>query len=202
MERDARRIDKVVIAGPVGVGKSTAVRAASDVPVLETEARPSDDTRAMKASTTVALDFGVTRLDDTRAVHVYGTPGQKRFDFMWDILVGGSAGVMLLVDGSDPDASDGLDPYLDAFAPMLARRRFALGVTRLRPDAVEEGLARCRARLGDAGAEVPVLETDPRSRFDVLVLIRALLATSDRHATPGPPPGTAAAARPIPDGQR
>lgn len=181
MEREPRRIEKVVIAGPVGVGKTTAVRAVSDVPVLDTEVRPSDTTRALKTSTTVALDFGVTRLDDGRTVHVYGTPGQERFDFMWDILAGGSAGVMLLVDATEPDTPDGLDPYLEAFSTELGEWRFALGVTRL-PRGRGDALAGFRRRLGPDGAKVPVLEIDPRSRLDVLVLMRALLASGERRA--------------------
>ena len=183
MEREPRRIEKVVIAGPVGVGKTTAVRAVSDVPVLDTEVRPSDTTRALKASTTVALDFGVTRLDDARTVHVYGTPGQERFDFMWDILACGCAGVMLLVDASDPDVPDGLEPYLDAFATELDEWRFALGVTRL-PRGRGDALDGFRRRLGPAGTKVPVLEIDPRSRLDVLVLMRALLASGERRVRP------------------
>jgi len=181
MSADERRVSKVVMAGPVGVGKTTAVQAASDVPVLTTEARPSDETRLSKETTTVALDFGVLRLDGSVTVHLYGTPGQRRFDFMWDILTSNSSGVVLLVDASDPDPEEGFDPYLEAFAPMLAEGRLALGITRL-PAGSSHALGYYRERLGEAGAWAPVLEADPRSRLDVLVLIRALLATAERGA--------------------
>ena len=177
-ERVPERVMKVLVAGPVGVGKTTAVKSASDVPILTTETTPTDDTLLLKPSTTVALDFGVARLDDVRVVHLYGTPGQKRFDFMWEILRDGSAGVVILVDASDPDAIEGLGPYLETYAALLEQRRVALGVTRLEVDA-KDGLAPFRSHLGRIGASVPVFEVDPRSRADVLVLIRALLATTD-----------------------
>ena len=83
MDMAVRRISKILIAGPVGVGKTTAVTAVSDAPIVTTEARPTDDTRLLKETTTVALDFGVLQLDNNHAIHLYGMPGQQRFDFMW-----------------------------------------------------------------------------------------------------------------------
>lgn len=80
MNENVRQICKVLVAGAVGVGKTTAVRSVSDVPVLTTEARPTDETRLQKASTTVAMDFGVLQLNRTQTIHLQGTPGQQQFD--------------------------------------------------------------------------------------------------------------------------
>ena len=77
---------KLVFAGPVGAGKTTAVQSLSDIEVVSTESVATDETRRLKRTTTVAMDYGVMRLDNGDQVHLYGTPGQKRFDFMWDIL--------------------------------------------------------------------------------------------------------------------
>ena len=176
MNRGERRISKVLVAGPVGVGKSTAVQSASDVPVLSTEARPSDETRLRKEATTVAMDFGMIRLDEGHEVHLYGTPGQRRFDFMWDILVEGSVGVIVLVDAGARPIEDDLDAYLGAFARMPGERRLVLGVTRGAAASVS-ALEPYRDYLDRKALRVPVLEADPRSRSDVMVLVRAVLAT-------------------------
>ena len=180
----AGRVSKVLIAGPVGVGKTTATRAASDVPVLHTEARPSDEVRSLKAATTVAMDFGVLRLDAAHVVHLYGTPGQKRFDFMWDILASGSAGVIVLVDGSADAPDDVLDEYLGAFEHLVARGRIALGVTRL-PRHGRHGLAPWQRQMERRGLRAPVFEADPRVRRDVETLVRAALARADERTEPG-----------------
>ena len=177
MIQGEKRISKVLVAGPVGVGKSTAVRSASDVPVLHTEARPSDETRLRKEATTVAMDFGVVRLDDGHAVHLYGTPGQRRFDFMWDILAEGSAGVIVLVDAGAEPIDDDLDAYLGTFSRMSSERRLVLGVTRAVPAPVS-ALDPFRHYLDRKALRVPVMEADPRSRSDVLVLVRSVLAAA------------------------
>ncbi len=182
MKADVRQICKVLVAGPVGVGKTTAVRSASDVPVLTTEATPTDETRLRKPSTTVAMDFGVLQLNRTQTIHIYGTPGQRRFNFMWDILAGGSAGVILLVDGSNVDLQDELTLYIDAFASLATSQRLALGVTRREPKNAHS-LNQVHEHLEKRKLALPVFDADPRSRHDIVVLIRALLAASHRKSS-------------------
>ena len=173
------RVSKVLIAGPVGVGKTTATRSASDVPVLHTEARPSDTVRALKSATTVAMDFGTLRLDDAHVVHLYGTPGQRRFDFMWDILSSGGAGVVLLVDGSSDRAPRTvLDDYLGAFEELVGAGRVALGVTRLARGG-RHGLEPWHREMERRALRAPVFEADPRRRRDVEMLVRGALARLD-----------------------
>ena len=175
------RVSKVLIAGPVGVGKTTATRSASDVPVLHTEARPSDTVRALKSATTVAMDFGTLRLDGSHIVHLYGTPGQRRFDFMWEILSSGAAGVVLLVDGSsDAAPRTVLDDYLDAFEELVGAGRVALGVTRLARGG-RHGLERWHREMERRALRAPVFEADPRRRRDVEMLVRGALARPDER---------------------
>ena len=172
----APRVCKVLVAGPVGVGKTTAVRAASDSAILTTDVLPTDDTRLQKNTTTVAMDFSVIWLDDNIKVHLYGTPGQERFDFMWDVLAAGTAGVILLADDSSNDVFADIQVYLDAFEPMIQLRQLVLGVTRLQRNN-DAGLQRYRNFFAQKNMHVPVLEADPRARHDIIVLIRASLAT-------------------------
>lgn len=177
------QIRKVLVAGSVGVGKTTAVAAASSTPILTTEVAPTDATRLKKDSTTVAMDFSVVWLDDTLKVHLYGTPGQERFDFMWDVLAEGTAGVILLADDSSPDVFKEMQAYLDAFEHLIKKRRMVLGVTRIENDN-DNALQPYRDFFKEKDMRIPVLEADARSRHDIIVLIRASLATAhlDHHA--------------------
>lgn len=90
---------KLVVSGPVGAGKTTFIRSLSDIPVVDTDEAATE--AIGKAATTVALDFGMLELDGTQ-VHLFGTPGQDRFDFMWEILCEGALGLVLLVAGDNP----------------------------------------------------------------------------------------------------
>lgn len=90
---------KLVISGPVGAGKTTFVQALSETEVISTEADATEDIG--KPTTTVAFDFGTLNLDG-QELHLYGTPGQDRFDFMWDVLCEGALGLVLLVAGNRP----------------------------------------------------------------------------------------------------
>jgi signal recognition particle receptor subunit beta len=90
---------KLVVSGPVGAGKTTFIGSLSEIPVVETDELASEDIG--KERTTVALDFGLLTLDGV-PIHLFGTPGQERFDFVWDILVEGALGLVLLVAGDSP----------------------------------------------------------------------------------------------------
>ena len=73
---------KIVFTGPMGAGKTTAIRAISDAPPVSTEVGNSDRQSSVKESTTVALDYGELTLEDGTCLRIYGTPGQARFSFM------------------------------------------------------------------------------------------------------------------------
>ncbi len=171
---------KIIFAGPVGAGKTTAIGAISDIPVVGTEGVATDDVALRKTRTTVAMDYGVLHLADGGKVHLYGAPGQDRFDFMWDILTVGGIGLVLMLDQARPDPLADLDHYLGAFGDFIRRTGDAMvvGVSRmdLCPDAT---IAPIRARLIDQGLNVPVFEVDAREREDVRQLLLALLSQLD-----------------------
>jgi signal recognition particle receptor subunit beta len=95
-------IMRLVITGPVGAGKSTFIRSVSEIQVVDTDRRATDETKDLKDKTTVAFDFGRLQFSPDMALHLYGTPGQSRFDFMWDILIHKAHAYMVLVPANRP----------------------------------------------------------------------------------------------------
>lgn len=93
---------RLVVTGPVGSGKSTFIRSVSEIEVVDTDRQATDETTLIKQKTTVAFDFGKLQFGPDMALHLYGTPGQSRFDFMWDILIRKAHAYMLLVAAHRP----------------------------------------------------------------------------------------------------
>jgi hypothetical protein len=169
---------KIIFTGPVGAGKTTAINAISDIPTVGTEARATDETANLKHNTTVAMDYGVLSLGDGRKVHLYGTPGQERFNFMWDILTEKGIGLVLLLDNRRDDPLEDLRFYLESFRDFISDRAVVIGVTGMdlknRP-----GLHSYHNRLAALGMKPPLFEADPRQRGDVKMMLLALLAMLD-----------------------
>ncbi len=91
---------KIVVTGPFNAGKTEFVRTISDIPIVSTERRITNHLASTKEETTVVMDYGHVRMNED-LFHLYGTPGQPRFDFMWDILSTEMHAFILLVDSSD-----------------------------------------------------------------------------------------------------
>jgi hypothetical protein len=169
---------KIIFGGPVGAGKTTSIAAISDIPVVSTEARPTDDTAQRKATTTVAMDYGILNLDGGAKVHLYGTPGQERFSFMWDIIAVGGMGLVLLLDNTRHDPLADMQFYLKEFRGLIQNSAVVIGVTRM-DEKNRPGLYTFHTRLAELGINVPVFEVDGRRREDVKMLLLALLAMLD-----------------------
>src|SRR4026208_409665 len=93
---------KIVVTGPFAAGKTTLIRTISEITVLSTEKDITDETRSRKAETTVAMDFGRITIDRDLVLYLFGTPGQDRFDFMWEILGEARIGYLPLGGGGPP----------------------------------------------------------------------------------------------------
>ncbi len=169
---------KLLFTGPVGAGKTTAIAALSDDPPIKTDALASDMTRKFKPETTVALDYGVMRLPGGEKLHLYGTPGQERFDFMWEILTAGGVGLILLVSNVRPNPLQDLKFFVQRFDGFIRATAVAVGVTQmdLKADVKLEEYQRV---LDELGVRAPLFEVDGRVRADVSLLVQALLFTLD-----------------------
>lgn len=165
---------KIVFTGPMGAGKTTAIAAISEIAPVTTEVDNTDQASHAKASTTVGCDFGRLTLGDGAVVRLYGTPGQARYRFMWDILGRGAAGVIVLLDASQPGALVQMDVFVDAFVRHVPKGALVVGVGRTgEPDAPSTDAF--AARLESRGIVAPVLSVDVRRGDDVLMLVRTLV---------------------------
>jgi len=112
---------KMVVTGPFSAGKTEFIRSVSEIDVVSTERKiSSDGERAVKQATTVAMDFGRITVDEDLVLYLFGTPGQKRFDFMWEILSEGMLGFIVMVDSTRPETyreARSLPETFRAYAP-------------------------------------------------------------------------------------
>ncbi len=106
---------KMVITGPFSAGKTAFIQSVSEIDVVSTERKITDATSRVKRETTVAMDFGRITVDDDLVLYLFGTPGQKRFDFMWEILSEGMLGFVVLVDSVRPETFREARRILDVF---------------------------------------------------------------------------------------
>jgi len=169
---------KIIFTGPVGSGKTTAIASISDIPVVKTDANATDEVVLRKSKTTVAMDYGLLNLGNNQKMHLYGTPGQERFSFMWDILTVGGVGLVIMIDNAREDPLADIEFFLDAFKGFIEKNAVVIGVSRMdlspRP-----GLYTFKKRLGELNFNVPIFEVDARAPQDIKILLLALLAVLD-----------------------
>lgn len=166
--------NKLLFAGPVGAGKTTAIRAISTSAPVATEAPLSGGPMEEKTTTTVAMDYSLLDLDG-EIVHLYGMPGQKRLDFMREILVEGALGAIVLLNANSETLYEDAQHWLDSLASLNPDLALIIGVTKTdRSHDFSLNLLREHVKNLTQRA-VPILSVDARQEADVKQLLRILL---------------------------
>ena len=163
---------KLIFTGPMGAGKTTAIRAVSEIGVVATEAANTDRASCDKDTTTVAMDYGEITLPGGSRLRLYGTPGQVRFEYMWRILAKGAVGAVILIDASRPDPLADFTLYADRFGQALGDTRLVVGIGR--HDAGRTSLSEFNAAAQRLGLAVPIVTADVRRTEDVQMLLDIL----------------------------
>jgi uncharacterized protein len=107
---------KMVVTGPFSSGKTEFIKSISEINVVSTDSKiTSENEREQKENTTVAMDFGRITVDEDLVLYLFGTPGQRRFDFMWEILAEGMLGFIVMVDSAKPETFREARSILETF---------------------------------------------------------------------------------------
>lgn len=187
-EGDHQRV-KILVAGPLGVGKTTAIKTLSQIPTLHTDevmtdaAAGTDDLSLIglrdKKTTTVAIDFGRLTLPGDRVVlYLYGTPGQRRFLPLWEGIAFGALGALVLVDTRRLDESfEVMDLIEERGLP------YAVAVNTF-PDSPDYDLEIVRSKL-DLVPDTPLITCDARELNSSLNALIELTAHSISSAGVG-----------------
>jgi small GTP-binding protein len=180
---------KVVVTGHFAAGKTTLISAISEIPVLATETSVSDESAETKDHTTVTMDFGklTVKDDDLLAeLYMFGTPGQDRFDFMWDVLAEGMDGYILMVDLARGEEAVGEAAGILQHFREMSDAPFVVGANRAagHPELMER-LGEI-LRLDEAATVVACEAVDKESAKEVLLvlLIKVLSSLADDAEIP------------------
>ncbi|MBV1788725.1 ATP/GTP-binding protein [Marinobacterium sp. D7] len=175
---------KILFTGSVCSGKTTAIRSLSEIETVDTDAKVSDSVIRRKQRTTIAMDYGVLELTDNAKLHLYGTPGQERFRFMWQLmmsdLVADAEALVLMVDNTRTDPFKDIRFYVNEFRDYLVKRRLVIAVThsdvRANPD-----YNYYMNQLKRMGLFTTVMFVDARDPADVLKLVKEVVGRRERE---------------------
>ncbi len=168
---------KMVVTGPFSSGKTQFIQSVSEIDVVSTERKISSDAEKIKESTTVAMDFGRITVDDELVLYLFGTPGQKRFDFMWEILSEGMLGFVVMVDSAKPETFREAKSILETFRAYAPTPYVVAANKQDRADAWEVDDLRIALRLDPAVKLLPCVATNKETVKTVLLeLLYSILA--------------------------
>lgn len=168
---------KMVVTGPFNAGKTEFIQSVSEINVVSTERKISSESERVKDTTTVAMDFGRITVDQDLVLYLFGTPGQKRFDFMWEILSEGMLGFIVTVDSTRPETFREARSILETFRAYAPTPYVVAANKQDLPDAWELEDIRLALRLGPKVKLLPCIATNKEMVKAVLLeLLYSILA--------------------------
>ena len=173
---------KMVVTGPFNAGKTEFIRSVSEIDVVSTERKISMETERVKDTTTVAMDFGRITVDNDLVLYLFGTPGQRRFDFMWEILSEGMLGFIVMVDSTRPETFREARSILETFRAYAPTPYVVAANKQDKEDAWEIGDMRNVLRLDPKVKLLSCVATDKESVKAVLLeLLYSILAEMEKN---------------------
>lgn len=163
---------KMVVTGPFNAGKTEFIQSVSEIDVVSTEKRISSEIERIKETTTVAMDFGRITIDNEMVLYLFGTPGQKRFDFMWEILSEGMLGFVVIIDSTRPETFREARKILETFRAYAPTPYVVAANKQDCDDAWETDDMRIALRLS---SEIKLLECVATSKDSVKNILLELL---------------------------
>jgi small GTP-binding protein len=162
---------KMVITGPFSAGKTEFIRSISEIDVVTTDEDISRDSAEFgtKEQTTVAMDFGRITVDDDLVLYLFGTPGQRRFDFMWEILAEGMLGFVVMVDSAKPETFREAKSILETFRAYAPTPYVVAANKQDHPEAWTPADLRIALRIEENVKLLPCIATQKDSVKNVLL---------------------------------
>ena len=160
---------KMVVTGPYSAGKTEFIKSVSEIDVVTTERKISSDAERVKEETTVAMDFDRITVDDELVLYLFGTPGQRRFDFMWEILSEGMLGFVVLVDSVRPETFREAKHILEVFRGYAATPYVVAANKQDMPDAWTPDDLRIALKIDRATKVLSCVARDKESVKNVLL---------------------------------
>jgi small GTP-binding protein len=160
---------KMVVTGPFSSGKTQFIQTVSEIDVVATERKISSESERIKETTTVAMDFGRITVDDDLVLYLFGTPGQKRFDFMWEILSEGMLGFVVMVDSSRPETFREARRILETFRAYAPTPYVVTANKQDLEDAWDPDDMKIALRLAPEVKLLPCIATDKESVKNALL---------------------------------
>lgn len=171
---------KIIFAGSMGAGKTTSIAALSDSDIVSTDVTNTDRESHSKLLTTVGIDYGQVLLPPDMKISLYGTPGQERFQSIWQIVTRGALGAIILIDSTAEKAPEELPFYIDFFHKEQMEN-IVVGLTHTDIENGQLTLDQCFDILQERNLVFPVFAVDSREKDDVLLLVETLLASIEAN---------------------
>ncbi|MCD6476490.1 MAG: ATP/GTP-binding protein [Anaerolineaceae bacterium] len=171
---------KIVVTGPFNAGKTQFIRSISEIDVVNTERKITSKSEQIKAQTTVAMDFGRITIDDELVLYIFGTPGQRRFDFMWEILSEGMLGFVVMVDSTRAETFRETRRILETFRAYAPTPYIVAANKQDLDNAWEIDDLRVALRLNDGVKLLPCIANDKETVKTIIIeLLYSILELMD-----------------------
>jgi len=167
--------NKIIFAGPPGVGVTTAIKAISDIPPEIKKKKLVDD---KGNTTTIEMDYGILKLDSGDQIYLYGAPERAKLEHVRETLKQGCIGLVLLINNAEKDPVGTMLQYMEDCQFLVEKKGMAVGLTRYEdsplPDINDFHIA-----LREKKHNIPVFSVDGHEKNDIITIIRAMLYNLD-----------------------